>query len=273
MDQIKKAIERSKTERLPDIARAAARPSANGTDNTAPASSLTFRALKADPVALEEHRIVAHTGSNPLSMGFNLLRTTVSQFMTERRMRTVMVTSPTAGCGKTVTAINLAMSIARQTQGYTILADLDFRRPEIANYIGARHKADIHAVLNGYTPLEEVLFSLDVSGPRLLFLPARSPISHPAETLTGPNMRGLVGSLKALAQPSFVIFDMPPMLFADDVIAFLPQADAVLLVIASGQSTAQEVENCRRLIPDEKFVGLVLTKSKEKSAQDDYGYY
>ena len=72
MDQIKKAIERSKTERLPDIARAAARPSANGTDNTAPASSLTFRALKADPVALEEHRIVAHTGSNPLSIGIGI---------------------------------------------------------------------------------------------------------------------------------------------------------------------------------------------------------
>ena len=273
MDQIKKAIERSKSERLPDMPRSIMRQGAAGAESTTAQDGRTFRMLTADPAVLEHHRIVAHGGGSPLAMGFNLLRTTVTQTMTVRRMKTVLVTSPTAGCGKTVTAINLAMSIARQTPGNTILADLDFRRPEVANYLGVGANADIHAVLKGQTPLDEVLFSLDVSGPRLLFLPARSPIAHPAETLTSPEARNLVGTLRSLAQQSFVIFDMPPMLFADDVIAFMPQIDAVLLVIAAGQTTAQEVENCKRLIPEEKFLGLVLAKSKEKSVHDDYGYY
>ncbi len=274
MDQIKRAIERSKSERLPDMPRAMPRQGLPAMESPAlPNGGPAFRYVAADPAVLERNRIVAHSGGNPLSMGFNLLRTTVSQAMTERRMKTVLVTSPTAGCGKTVTSINLAMSMARQTQGNTILADLDFRRPWIANYLGLSVNADIHAVLKGQTPLEEVLFSVDVSGPKLLFLPARSPIAHPAETLTSVDMRNLITRLKAIAQQSFVIFDMPPMLFADDVIAFLPQADAVLLVIASGQTTAQEVENCKRMIPEEKFLGLVLAKSKEKSAQDDYEYY
>lgn len=271
MDQIKKAIERSKSERLPDMPRTMVRPPVP--ESVAIPSGRTYRMLEANPSALENNRIVAHVGSNPLSMGFNLLRTTVSQTMTERRMKTVLVTSPTAGCGKTVTAINLAMSMARQSVGNTVLADLDFRRPQIASYLSIKLGADIHAVLKGQTPLDEVLFSLDVSGPRLLFLPARSAIANPAETLHSVEMRNLVATLKSLAQPSFVIFDMPPMLFADDVIAFLPQVDAVLLVIAAGQTTAQEVESCKRLIPEEKLLGLVMAKSKEKSVHDDYGYY
>ena len=162
-----------------------------------------------------------------------------------KRGNLIMVTSAVSGEGKSFSAINLAMSIARQTPGNTILADLDFRRPEVANYLGVGANADIHAVLKGQTPLDEVLFSLDVSGPRLLFLPARSPIAHPAETLTSPEARNLVGTLRSLAQQSFVIFDMPPMLFADDVIAFMPQIDAVLLVIAAGAICAGILYYCR----------------------------
>src|SRR5690242_9058468 len=79
---------------------------------------------------LEAKRIIAHDPGDPRTRSFDLLRTQTLQAMTANGWRLLAVTSPTAGCGKTFTAINLALSIARQPDSSVLLMDMDLQKPQ-----------------------------------------------------------------------------------------------------------------------------------------------
>ena len=75
-----------------------------------------------------------------------------------------------------------------------------------------------------------------------------------------------------LYRPNVVIFDLPPMLTGDDVLAFLPNVDGVLLVVGGGETRAREIEECERLMADHtNFLGVVLNKA-EGSSTSPYRY-
>ena len=276
MDQIKKAIERAKANAASAIALAGERQTepkpALGTDNWQLAARPRAQALNVSHLHLERSRIVAHLPGTSASMSFDLLRTRILQFMWSKGLSTLVITSPTGACGKTVTCINLGFSMARLESGHTVLVDLDLRKPQISNYLGIRPGLDIFGVLSGKTALADALVSVDVAGPRLSILPALTSAERPSEMVASQEVKNLVKSLVKEFEKCIVVFDMPPLLFADDLISFLPSVDAVLLVVAAGQSTEDEVAECLRMIPEDKLVGLVLTKSDEKQRSSYYGY-
>jgi len=287
MEQIKKAIARARDIRettglrgssdgaapLPLAAARSARP-ATARPPDVSGSQLDesrFQYFRLDEAYLESQRIIAYQGGNPMSVGFDMLRTKVQQDMRDNGMRTVLVTSPTAGCGKTVTSINLAMSMARQQDNRSILVDFDFRRPQIATDLGIKPSVGVNDLIAGNVNIEEAMLTTDLAGPRMAILPCRAPISHPSEVLSSPVVQELVERLKSDSSNATVIFDMPPMMVADDVLAFLPFVDAMIMIVAAGQTKAHEIESCQRNLPEDKFLGMVLTKSDE--AGGDYYYY
>src|SRR5215510_11748796 len=73
---------------------------------------------------------------SPRTKSFDMLRTQVLQSMNPKNWQFLAITSPTAGCGKTVTAINLALSIARQPELSALLIDMDLPKPAVAKYLG-----------------------------------------------------------------------------------------------------------------------------------------
>lgn len=267
MEQIKKAVARAKAARQLVEGQVPRRPSFTPAIQHEPDS---LPSVNLNRAWLESQRIIAHQGSNSQTARFDMLRTKVLQDMRERGLQTLVLTSPTVGCGKTVTAINLAMSIARLAESYVVLADLDLRRPQLSNYLGLKPQHDISDVLSNRASLQETLITTDVVGPSLAILPTSAPVADPSEVLTSPEMRKLTAELKAVAGQGLVIFDMPPMLVADDVIAFLPFVDAVLLISAAGQTHSQDVESCERLLPENKFLGHVLTKTDEAASSYYY---
>lgn len=220
---------------------------------------------------LVENRVVCFQERSPMTTGFDLLRTKLQMALRERKWQTVMITSPTAQCGKTVTAINLAMSLARQKDLVTVLADFDFRHPSIARYLGVNRPVDVKNLIRREASVNEVLFTTDVSGPGLRVLATMSPVSRPAEILASAGMADLIDDLKASVPGGIILFDMPPILGSDDVLSFLPNVDGVLLLAASGHTKSQELIYCRSQIPEEKLIGIVFSKSSERS--EDYYYY
>ena len=78
-----------------------------------------------------------------------MLRTQVLQAMDQKNWQFLAITSPTAGCGKTVTAINLALSIARQPERSALLVDMDLQRPAVANYLGIKCRHGVRSILEG----------------------------------------------------------------------------------------------------------------------------
>jgi Mrp family chromosome partitioning ATPase len=79
-------------------------------------------------------------------------------------------------------------------------------------------------------------------------------------------MKELVGRLKEAHAGEFVIFDLPPMLSADDLLAFLPQVDCTLLVAAVGQSSVSDVRDCEQLLSGANLLGVVLNKTRGTAA-------
>ena len=277
MEHIKKAIERAKQERLL-TARPAHSPTAlNGHAPGAPGKPRedppALDPAKVDAIDrrhLQAMRIVAHDATEGRATHFDMLRTQVLQRMEAASCQTLAVTSPRSGCGKTVTAINLALSMARQSERTVLLVDLDLRNPQVARYLGLEPAAGIHDVITGKCLLSEAMLVPDLCGQRLTVLPAPSPVPNPVEHLVSSAMMATVSGLKKELRHAIIIFDLPPMLSSDDFLAFLPQVDCALLVASAGESTVHDMAECERLIDPEKFLGCVLNKVKGVEAIDNY---
>src|SRR5262245_49541868 len=104
-------------------------------------SSLT--SFDVDAAHLTKHRIVTTTRVNRAHVAFDMLRTRVLQSMRQNKWNSVAITSPTAGCGKTVLSLNLAFSLSNQKDCRTVLIDLDLRRPQVAKSVGLRNPPSV----------------------------------------------------------------------------------------------------------------------------------
>src|SRR5262245_8159725 len=138
MDHIVDALERAgrfKPRLSQENYQHVATPRLNGT-SPVPSAAPLLRDWELSPAHLESVRIIAHDVDDPRSKSFDMLRTQVLQTMGANSWRVLAVTSPTAGCGKTFTAINLAVSIARQPETPALLVDLDLQKPQIAQRLG-----------------------------------------------------------------------------------------------------------------------------------------
>ncbi len=223
--------------------------------------------VKLDQRHLEKNRIVAHIKNNPITGVFDTLRTQVLQKMEENNWRTLAIVSPTPGSGKTLTSINLAISIAQQPHKTAMLVDFDLRRPRVANYLGLHTEKSLNEFLSGKAELSEVMVNPGI--PRLVVLPTQRPVNRSAETLSSSMVANLIKSVKERYKSRVVIFDLPPMLNSDDAMVVLPQIDCILLVVASGMSTETEIEETLHHLPQENLLGVILNKSDTESK----GYY
>lgn len=131
---------------------------------------------------LERHRIVAYNKNSNMSGPIDLLRTQVLKAMEENGWRTLAITSPTPEAGKTVLAINLAMSIAHHTTKTALLVDFDLRRPKVGSSLGLPMDKALNELLADEAGLEEVLVNPTL--PRFVVLPTRVPIPLSTEVLS-----------------------------------------------------------------------------------------
>lgn len=271
MERIKEAIEKARAgEQILGVQRTAIRSvvRADATqthehpsvlpDATLDISYTRTRVVRPDPEHLEAHRIIAHQKTHPNSWSFDTLRTQVLQRMDENGWRVLAVTSPTLGSGKTVVAINLAISIAQQAQRTALLVDFDLRRPSVAAYLGLTAKVSLNDVLQRGSDVAEAMVNPGFE--RLVVLPALRPADRPSEILASPKVSGLLAELRARYADRVLVLDLPPVLAADDVMSILPKVDCVLLVIGSGVSSEKEIEEAQRRLSKVPLVGVVLNK-------------
>ena len=224
--------------------------------------------VKLDARHLEKNRIVSHIKNNAITGLFDTLRTQVLQKMEENNWRTLAVVSPTPGSGKTLTSINLAISIAQQPHKTAVLVDFDLRRPRVANYLGIHTEKSLNDFLSGKAELSEVMVNPGI--PRLVILPTQKPVSRSAETLSSSLVANLIKDLKERYKSRVVIFDLPPMLNSDDAMVILPQIDCILMVVSSGMSTETEIEETLHHLPKESLLGVILNRA---DTQEKTYYY
>jgi Mrp family chromosome partitioning ATPase len=244
-------------------------PGAAAADSTADAAWKALPALKTDQNLMRRNRIVAFEGGREAAT-IDVMRTRLLQQMRANNWRRVAITSPTSGCGKTTTSLNLAFSLARQADLRILLAEVDLRRPALARMLGTRADHSFARVLEGSARLADNALRY---GSNLAIATNHGPYRNPAELLHGPTVGPALAEMEALYQPSLVLFDMPPLLAGDDALAFMGNVDCVLLVAAAEASTIEEVDTSEReLAAHTNVLGVVLNKCRYPDRRYGYSY-
>ncbi|GIT93295.1 chromosome partitioning protein [Jannaschia sp. AI_61] len=224
--------------------------------------------LSLDSARMERNRIVALQGGR-MTSATDMMRTRILQQMRANNWRRLAITSPTAGCGKTTISLNLAFSLSRQPDLRTLLLDLDLRRPAIAKTLGVTQDIDFVRVMDGSGQFADNALR---HGDTLAISSTQHPQSHPAELLGRASVADTLHEIEVAYDPTLMIFDMPPMLVSDDMMAFAGQVDCVLMLAAAEMTTIKEIDLCERELSSQTNVlGVVLNKCRHIGA--DYGYY
>lgn len=213
-----------------------------------------------DEKHFENHRVLSHRPRSIEADAFRILRSQILQNMSKAGFRTLAITSPDYGDGKTTIAINLAISIAMDLKQTVLLVDLDLRKPNMHEYLGLNPRAGLSDYLINDVPIKECLIRPPFH--RLNTLPAGSRVEHSSELLGSPKMSALAQELKNRYPDRLVIYDMPPVLRQDDVIAFAPNIDGVLLVAHNGFTNKNALKRSLDVLGDATIVGTVLNNTQ-----------
>jgi non-specific protein-tyrosine kinase len=202
---------------------------------------------------------------------YRALRTSIRFAGAERPTSTILITSPSARDGKTTTAGNLSVALARSGER-VIAVDADLRRPRLAALLGVEEHVGLTSVLSGAASLDEVLRT---SADGVIVLPSGPLPSNPAELMGSQAMSDLIGELETRAD--IVVIDAPPMLPVTDAVALSTQVDAVALVVRANRTRRDSADDAvRRLrVVGATLLGTILNGAARGDASaygDDYRY-
>lgn len=201
---------------------------------------------------------------DPAARAFGLLRTRLLQTLRANGWSRVAIASPTPGCGSTFTAVNLAQSLARVPGSRTVLMDINHRNPGIAAMLDmediGKDAGDMPGFLRGEVPVTRHL--MRVSKTLALGLTA-GPARNSAEILHDARCGAALNRMTKALRPDVVLYDLPPVLTCDDLPAFLPHVDGVLLVADGTQTMAGQIAACKRIFEGQTPVlGVILNRAR-----------
>lgn len=211
---------------------------------------------------LRENRIIAALEPDHFSNAYKILRTQVLHIMRDKGWNTVGVTSPGYGEGKTLTAINLAISLAMDVNQTVLLVDANLRNPSIHDYFGIQRTHGLSDYLCDGKPVEDML--IHPSGiDRLVILAGGSPLMNAGEMLSSHIMVRFLHEVKTRYPSRIVVIDLPPTLVAGEALAIAPYIDATLLVVEAEKTKKEDVTRTEDLLGSANVIGTVLSKSKQ----------
>lgn len=263
MERIKQALELARKEREKTggkVTGSIAKPSKS--DHSVAETDITYtktRTVSMPVNELREKRIITEQ-QNSISDAYRILRTQVLQRLNEKKWNTLAITSPGNGAGKSLTAINLAISLAREVDNTVLLVDTNLRSPKLDKYFEFNTEYGLSDYLVQDKPLGDMLVHPE-GIPRFVMLPAGRAIANSSEMLSSPKMQRLVEEVKHRYPSRIVIFDLPPILESSDTLAFIPNADATLMVIEEGQTLEIELKQAFELLQGNEVIGTVLNKA------------
>jgi len=213
------------------------------------------------------------TQSRPQSQmaeSYRALRTSLLLTSLGAPPKVILVTSALPQEGKTTTSLNCGIVLA-QKGSRVLLIDADLRRPSIHKALGMGPRTGLSNVLTGGATVQQATVRSTVL-PTLFVLPAGTPPPNPAELLASANMGDILTQLRE--QYDHIVIDTPPALSVTDAVIMSTRADAVVLVIRSGQTTKQALRRARDILArvNAKVAGVLLNAA-DLTSPDYYYYY
>ncbi len=231
----------------------------------APPLPLSFSACQEHRVLLEE---TARRNAKAVA-AFRILRTRILQRARSHQWSTIGVTSAGINDGKSLTTLNLSLSLARERNSQVILVDLDMRNPSMCRYLGVEPRQHLSNFFEGRVNAREMFFSIGIDN--LTLAAGTTRTEHASELLATAKLDELLQYIKQHTHNPIVLVDLPPLLNTDDALGVLPKLDAVLLVASEGFTDRGALAKAAHLLNGVPLAGLVLNRSVETGG--GYGYY
>ena len=222
-----------------------------------------------DPEVLKANRCVCIQPDCPEVECYKFLRAKIQSQALKRNWRTVLVTSPTPGDGKTLTTVNLALTFAMAYDQTVLIADCDLRRQGVHKLFGIHSANGLQNYLVEEMPLEKIIVWPGIE--KLSMISGGHSILNSAEVLGSPRMKALVGELKSRYDDRVVLLDAPPVLSGADTMALTPLVDCIVMVIEEGKTSMKDVHKSLEMLPTEKLLGYVMNRQRS-SAMHPYYY-
>jgi Mrp family chromosome partitioning ATPase len=270
VDRIRKALDLARLQRmqpgdlrseLKALGESSIEPAAPGLwEAAAPSASIHYsctRVFTPPEDLLERNRILNSATDDRAAAAFRMLRTQVLQRMDEHGWRSLAVFSPGSNDGKTTTAINLAASLASDRLHTVLLVDFDFKRPTLASRFGLAPEFGSDDALTGRAQVQDCFYHPE-SYERLVIMPAREKLENSSEILAGPRSRAMVRDFRTRYPERIILFDLPPVLNADDALSFAPLIECGLVVAAEGRTRRADLVRTVELLHKTPLVGTVL---------------
>jgi capsular exopolysaccharide synthesis family protein len=217
-------------------------------------------------------RVVANPNADgPFAEGYRVIRTALGYSWPDAGPRIIVVTSTSPGEGKTLTAVNLAQTLA-EGEGRVLLIDADLRKPATHSLVRARRVPGLSDVIVGKAKPSEAIISR-LPGSYLAYLPAGTMAPSPANLLTNRTMRGLLEGLRGFYD--WIVIDTPPVGAVTEPLILAPVADGVVVVVGAEMVPRKAVVNTLERIHDTgaRILGVVLNRANVEKHSYYYGHY
>jgi len=268
MSKIAKALERAKLQRgeigaFPPVALKSKAPelSAVRYDTVVAPNYSVTKVQQVESDVLENNRILYHLDDPYVADYYNFLRTQVLQRTRDRGWNALMVTSPGPGEGKTLTSINLAMSLAREAEQTALLVDTNLRNPKISQYLDLKDcdKGLPNYLLDENSSIPELLVNPGIN--KLVLLPTSKPMANATDILASPRMKILASELKTRYPDRYVIYDCPHVINMPEALVFATYVDAIILVVEADRTKKSDLKKAMDALEGRNILGIVMNKT------------
>lgn len=231
------------------------------------------RAVRLDPNVVAENRCIALLPGAPSLEAYKVLRAKILKLTQKKGWNTIMITSALPGEGKTLTAINLSLTFAREFSQTVLLVDADLRKQNIHEVLGIQSRFGLIDHLLKDVPMNEIVIWPGIE--KFTLISGGKTIQDSAELLGSPKMKAIFQEMKTRYPDRYVFFDLPPLLHCSDALTFSSLVDGILMVVLAGKTSMEDVERAVEMIPRDKFLGFVVNRHNTHDSDYDvkgYGY-
>ncbi len=183
----------------------------------------------------------------------------------------LLVTSAVAGEGKSLTTMNLALSLARATDYSVVLVDTDLRNPQLHRMLGLEPEFGLVHYLRDGVQLEDIMHKVGLGN--LCLIPAGESVQEPLELLTSKRMRALMTEIKGRYHDRYVLLDTPPILPFADVRVLGEMVDNTIFVCREGYSNRDQIKQGLEAMSDFSLLGIVCNDMRLSAEMDYSNYY
>ncbi len=218
------------------------------------------RRVPVNPSVLRRNKVFSCFPGHPMADNLKILQTQVLSRLDALGGNTIMLTSANRSEGKTLTAVNLAVGMARELNRTVLLADANLRHPGVLNVLGLKPSAGLADYLLKEAEIPELLIHPGIQ--KLVVLPSGRPLTHSAELLGSPRMEALVREMRERYPERLILFDTPSILSGADALAFSRFVDGILLVVEAEKTPRDELRRVAELLEGKPVLGTVLNKAR-----------